>query len=142
MARRKLVYVERKSAGHRGPAWIGYALLSKTGVTVYINGRALQRARGGGIRGNHFCVETGDEYWVSGPKQGGGDRHWAGGGVVSVEARALPEYLELRGIARLPSGYEVVSDFADTDPAAFYDLKNRPMSDSLLARYLGREGFA
>ncbi len=123
MPRKRLLYVELKSGQNDcGPAWIGYATLSKSGVTVYFNGRALKR--GGGVSGNHSCIETGDEYWVSGPRKDGRDRHWAGSGVVRVDERALPEYLELRGLSGLPAGYEIATDLVDTEPGAFHDLEN------------------
>jgi len=44
---RMLRYVELKS-GHSddGSAWIGYVTSSKTGRTVYFNGRALMKLKG------------------------------------------------------------------------------------------------
>jgi hypothetical protein len=60
------------------------------------NGKALPRARKGGISGNHFDVETGEEYRVSGVKKDGTDRHWAGAGKVASEASAVANYLALR----------------------------------------------
>ena len=87
------MYVELKSgAGDCGPARIGRVSFSKTGRTVYYNGKQLQAATGGGIRGNYFDVQTGDEYWVSGPKRDGTDRHWAGGGTVNIDADVAEEY--------------------------------------------------
>ena len=37
-------------------------------------------------------METGDEYWVSGPKSNGRDRHWAGSGPVEIDVDARQEY--------------------------------------------------
>jgi hypothetical protein len=34
----------------------------------------------------------GIEYWVSGPKKNGRDRHWAGSGPVTIEADVVDEY--------------------------------------------------
>lgn len=48
--------------------------------------------RGSGIVGNHFNPQTGVEYWVSGPKRNGQDRHWAGGGKVRIEQDCVDEY--------------------------------------------------
>ena len=58
-----------------GPAWIARVKLSKSGRIVYFNGKALKRAIGGGISGNHVDLQTGEEYWVSGVKKDGLDRH-------------------------------------------------------------------
>ena len=40
-----------------------------------------------GIARNYFDAETGDEYWISGPKKNGQDRHSAGGGPVAIVVR-------------------------------------------------------
>lgn len=66
----RLIYVELKSGhGDIGPAWIGLAATSKTGVTIYSNGKAFKRINRGGIEGNYCDIETGDEYWISGIKR-------------------------------------------------------------------------
>ena len=124
----QLVYIEHKCGlGGAGPAWITRARVSKSGRTVYFHGRALRRLAGGGISGNYFCVETRDEFWVSGVKRGGGDRHWAGDGPVMVDARVREEYRALRGLRALdPLAYRVVSDIADTDVSRFHELENGP----------------
>ena len=44
------------------------------------------------MRGNYVDVKTGVEYWVSGPKKNGGDRHWAGSGKVQIDADVVDEY--------------------------------------------------
>jgi hypothetical protein len=91
--KRRVMYVELKSGfADSGPAWIGWVEFSKTGRTVYYRGRALRRMKGGGIAGNHVDVETGEEYWVSGVKKNGQDRHWAGTGTVSIDPDAADEY--------------------------------------------------
>lgn len=94
------MYVECKSgANDRGHAQICRVRRSKTGRTLYVGGLALQSCRGHGICGNYFDLNTGDEYWVSGPKKNGQDRHWAGGGDVHVAADAADEYWrDIRGM--------------------------------------------
>ncbi|MDQ6920604.1 MAG: hypothetical protein M3170_03265 [Candidatus Dormibacteraeota bacterium] len=88
----RIMYVELKSdQGDRGPAWIGRVRTSKTGRTIYYRGLTLKRHQG--VSGNHVDVATGDEYWVSGVKKDGSDRHWAGGGPVEVDWDVLEEYL-------------------------------------------------
>ncbi len=129
VAQNQLIYIELKSGhGDSGPAWITRAQLSKSGRTVYFNGRALKSLGGQGISGNYYCAETGDEFWVSGVKRRGDDRHWAGGGVVMIDARVLEDYLELRGLSELdPLSYRVVSGIKDTDVSKFHDLENKAL---------------
>ena len=88
----RIMYVECKTSGDRGRARICRVRLSKTGRTLYVGGLELQSCRGGGIRGNYFDTKTGVEYWVSGPKKNGEDRHWAGGGVVQIDADVVNDY--------------------------------------------------
>lgn len=66
-------YIELKS-GHfdDGPAWIGYATQSKSGRTLYFNGRGLMKLKGqrrGESGGNYIDMETGESFWVSGVKK-------------------------------------------------------------------------
>ena len=92
-ARQRVMLVELKSgSSDSGPAWIGWVRFSKSGRSLYYRGRTLQRIRGGGVSGNHVDVETGEEFWVSGVKKNGQDRHWAGSGPVDIEPDALDEY--------------------------------------------------
>ncbi len=44
-------YIENKSAGYDGPAWIGYVEFSKSGQTVYFNNKALKKLKVPGISG-------------------------------------------------------------------------------------------
>ncbi|MEQ1894069.1 MAG: hypothetical protein ABL998_16125 [Planctomycetota bacterium] len=124
----QLIYVELKSGqSDRGPAWITRARVSKSGRTVYFNGRALKSLFGSGVYANYVCMETGDEFWVSGVKVRGGDRHWAGGGPVMVDARVLDDYLRFRGLPALdPATYPVIHDIVDTDVSKLSELENRP----------------
>jgi hypothetical protein len=94
----RIMYLERKtengrSLGDRGPAEIGEVTFSRTHATAYYQGKTFRRARSTGHRrtgifGNYRCIETGDEYWISGVKARGSNRHWAGGGPVAVAATA------------------------------------------------------
>jgi hypothetical protein len=103
----RLVYVELKSGySDDGPAWIGYAAFSKSGRTIYFNGQALKRSARGE---NHYNLETGDKYWVSGIKKEGSNRHWAGHGKIMIDKDAVTEYLEFRNLTELSKiRYEVV----------------------------------
>jgi hypothetical protein len=89
----RIMYVECKASGdHRGRARICRVRFSKSRKTIYLGGLRLQSKRGRGIYGNYVDTTTGLEYWVSGPKKNGQDRHWAGGGDVQVEGDVVDEY--------------------------------------------------
>ena len=91
--RREIRYVELKTGfNDDGPASISWVTFSKSGRTVYYHDRALQRIIRGGIGSNHRDTETGEEYWISGVKKDGEDRHWAGKGPVIVDEDAREEY--------------------------------------------------
>ncbi|MEC5386002.1 hypothetical protein VVD49_09715 [Uliginosibacterium sp. H3] len=121
-----LRYIELKSGfGDRGPAWIARVQLSRSKTTVYFNGRALKKAKGGGISGNYFDLESGEEYWVSGIKKNGEDRHSTGSGPVLVEATAVEEHLSLRGLVALdPKQHGITESIVQTDIAKFKNLEN------------------
>jgi hypothetical protein len=120
------MYIEKKTGYQdNGPAWIGLANFSSSGRTVYFNGKALKRSGGQSMQGNHFDIETGDEYWVSGVKKDGSDRHWAGGGIIKIEARVVDEYLALRCISKLDlKKYTICEDIVETDVSRFHDMEN------------------
>ncbi len=87
------MYVEcKEAAGDSGEARIGWVTFSKTGRSIYYRGKRFQRLKGQGARGNYFESETGEEYWVSGVKKSGTNRHWAGSGPIHVDEDARDEY--------------------------------------------------
>jgi hypothetical protein len=116
-----LKYIELKSGfADNGPAWVARVETSKSGRTIYFNGRALKRVGKSGVRGNHVDLESGDEYWVSSVKKNGEDRHWAGSGKISVEASAVAEYLACVRRTELDlSRFVIVPDLPRTDRARF-----------------------
>jgi len=119
-----LKYIELKT-GYRdnGPAWIARIKLSKSGRTVYFNGRALKR--GSSHSGNFIDLETRESFWISGVKRDGSDRHWAGAGKIQVEAAALDEYLSIIGETELDkSRFAITHDIREADSSAFVDIEN------------------
>lgn len=91
----RIMYIELKSGNgynDRGPARIGRITFSKTGKTLYYRGHKLQSLKGSGLCANYFDVKSGDEYWVSGCKKNGQDRHWAGAGPVKIDDDVRQEY--------------------------------------------------
>jgi hypothetical protein len=101
---------------------------SKSGETIYFNGRALKRMHRGGIAGNFFDLESGDEYWVSGVKKSGTNRHWAGSGKIQIDVHTLNEFLQHIAQGELDSTqYEICSTIIATDPHKFYELENKEL---------------
>ncbi len=127
-----LRYIELKSGyADNGPAWIGYVTTSKTGRTLYFNGRGLIKLKGqrrGEMGGNYVDMESGESFWVSGVKKDGEDRHWAGSGKVLIEADAVSEYLKTIGADVLDkSRCEVTTSILQTDIERLSRLANSPL---------------
>jgi hypothetical protein len=123
-----LMYIELKTGySDNGPAWIGYVKTSKSRRTVYFNGKAFKQG-GRGCCGNHYDLETGERYWISGIKRRGSNRHWAGTGKVTIEAAAVEEYLRLVEAPELDMTRSVVSDKIEpADPSKFHNLENKKL---------------
>jgi hypothetical protein len=124
-----LRYVELKTGySDNGPAWIGYVTPSKSGRTLFFNGRALMKLKGqrrDSDGGNYCDMETRESFWVSGAKKNGQDRHWAGAGKVLIEAEAVSEYLETIGANVLDkTRCEVTHTIVPTDIRKFERVAN------------------
>ncbi len=52
----------------KGPSWITRVRFSKSWQTAYFHERTLRRSRGL-FDANFYDVETGEEFWLSGPKR-------------------------------------------------------------------------
>lgn len=95
----RIMYIECKVGGLTGPARIGLVTFSKTGATLYYGGKSFQSQKGRGFKSNYFEVETGDAYWISGPKKNGKDSLYATNTVPEVDADVHDEYWsKIRGM--------------------------------------------
>lgn len=122
---KEIRYVENKNSGE---AWIGYCHFSKSGRSVYFNNKILKRKQG--ISGNHIDAETGEEYWVSGVKKNGFDRHWSEGGPVSLEQTAVDDYLKLVGRNFLPKNkFTIVNLVNEPNKKLSQQLENTKSED-------------
>lgn len=93
------MYVEQKSGELTGPARIGRVSFSKTGKTLYYRGRTFQSLKGRGFKANYFDIDTGDEYWISGPHKDGADRLYGGTSPVAIDEDVRVEYWrDIRGM--------------------------------------------
>ena len=96
----RIMYIEDKSAGLNGPARIGRITFSKSGRTLQYGGRTFQSLGGTGFKANYFCVETGDHFWISGPRKDGKDRLYEGSAKpVEIDEDVSEEYWrDVRGV--------------------------------------------
>jgi hypothetical protein len=72
--RTRIMYIEDKSGSLNGDARIGRVTFSKSGRSLTYRGRAFQSLGGRGFKANYFDVESGDHFWISGPRKDGRDR--------------------------------------------------------------------
>ena len=117
------MYVEMKPDGDLAWARVGRTAVSKSGRTMYFDGRTLRRARPGTLvcygeeelrwvaptaKVNYVDCASGELFWISAPRRDGTDRLEAG--LVEVDADVRAEYWtqirrspELRETARFRS---------------------------------------
>ncbi|MFP3598042.1 mannose-1-phosphate guanylyltransferase [Chryseobacterium sp. SIMBA_029] len=120
----KIMYLENKSNGHNGLAWIGFVEFSKSGQTVYFDNKALKKLKISGISGNYFNIETGEEYWVSGVKKNGQDRHPLGSGKIMPDKNSIEEYLKLVDFKTISEQKYTITEFIQTDKTRFNTKEN------------------
>jgi hypothetical protein len=86
------MYIESKAGGLTGPGRIGRVSFSKTGATLYYRGKSFQSLKGRGFKSNYFDVETGEPYWISGPRRDGADQLYTTNAPVEVDEDVHDEY--------------------------------------------------
>jgi hypothetical protein len=87
----RIMYIEEKE-GVTGHARIRRVRTSKTGRTLYYDGKSLKSLEGAGFKSNYFDVETGDEYWISGCREDGADRLYNEADSVYIDDEVREEY--------------------------------------------------
>ena len=85
----RIMYIECKGTGVEGPARIGRVTYSKSKRSLTYGGKTFIAIRG--FKSNYLETESETEYWISGPKQKGGDRLY-GTGPVEVDEDVREEY--------------------------------------------------
>ncbi|WDI31353.1 hypothetical protein PUV54_15495 [Hyphococcus flavus] len=95
------MYIEDKSTGLNGPARIGRVTYSKSGKSLTYAGRTFRSLKGSGFKANYFDVETGEEFWISGPRKDGADRLYPESSApVIIDDDVAEEYWEdIRGMS-------------------------------------------
>jgi hypothetical protein len=99
-AKSRIMYIENKSAGLNGAARIGRVTLSKSGRSLRYGGRTFQSLGGAGFKANYFDVESGEHFWISGPRRDGRDRLYDGSSMpVDIDHDIAEEYWsEIRSV--------------------------------------------
>jgi len=88
----RIMYIECKAGGLTGKGRIGRVTFSKTGSTIYYQGLTFRSLKGAGFKSNYYCVETREDYWISGPKRRGGDTLYRSNVEIEIDADAREEY--------------------------------------------------
>jgi hypothetical protein len=73
-----------------GPARIGRVTFNRTGNTLFYDGKQFHRSEG--FKSNYVCEETGERYWISGPKKRGGDALYATNITTKIDDDVREEY--------------------------------------------------
>ena len=96
------MYIECKAGDLTGPARIGRVTFSQTGRTLYYRGQKFRSLKGAGFKSNYYDVDSGDDYWISGPKRRGGDALYGGSMMpIEIDEDVREEYW--RDIRRQPN---------------------------------------
>lgn len=89
--RTRIMYIENKQE-FSGEARIGRVQFSKSGKSIYYQGKAYQTLAGRGFKSNYFEVETNVEYWISGCRKDGDDRLYGERLPIYIDDDVREEY--------------------------------------------------
>ena len=127
---KEILYIELKTGfSHNGPAWIGVVEFSKSKQTVYFDGKALKKFKSPGINANYYDIENGNEYWISGVKKDGLDRHKFGGGKIMLDKNAVEKYLEIIGDELINTKKIEIVNIEKTDRKKFTEIENSKVNN-------------
>jgi hypothetical protein len=100
----RIMYIEYKGGGLTGPARIGRVTYSKTLATIYYQGKEFRSLKGDGFKANYYDVDTGEEYWISGPRRDGSDALYRTNIGAAIDEDVREEYwTKIRKRPRLKS---------------------------------------
>ena len=86
-------YIELKTDGLRGIGKIARVSFSKSGKTIYYEGRKLSSLKGFAAKANYFDEETYEEFWISNPRMDGKDSLFPA--IIEIEEDVREEYWKL-----------------------------------------------
>lgn len=100
MTKTRIMYMENKSSSLNGAARIGRVSLSKTGKSISYAGRTFRSLKGSGFKANYFDADTGEQFWISGPRKDGKDRLYpTSARPVEIDEDVADEYWrDIRGL--------------------------------------------
>lgn len=100
MPKTRIMYMENKSASLNGEARIGRVSFSKTGKSLTYAGRTFHSLKGSGFKANYFDADTGEQFWISGPRKDGKDRLYPTSAMpVEIDEDVADEYWrDIRGL--------------------------------------------
>ena len=87
----RIMYIEFKGDGLVGPARIGRVSFYKTGRNLHYKDKSFKSTKNA-LKANFYEVQSGERYWISGPRKDGEDRLYAGGDIVEIDADVREEY--------------------------------------------------
>ena len=102
----RIMFVQLKSGFNTdlGPAWISRVQFTKTWRTAYFHGRTLRRTTGtayANMDANFRDMESGEEFWISGPKRDRTDARYSHQ-QPTIEEDVRDEYERFLNGAPLP----------------------------------------
>lgn len=90
---------------------------------------ALKKMKSGNFLANHYDILTGEEYWISGVKKDGKDRHWAGAGKIMMDSRVISDYLNLVEADCLDKNKFQIVEITSTDKEKFKEVENQKLNE-------------
>lgn len=85
--------MRNKSGGLNDPARIGRVILSKSDQSLCYGEKEFHRLGRQGFKVNYFDWETGDHYWIPGPRKDGSNRLYPGSTMpVEIDADVAEEH--------------------------------------------------
>ena len=102
----RIMYIELKesnkildSGALSNLARIGKVTFSKTGKTIYYDGKTFQSLKGRGSKSNYLDIEADEEYWISGCRKDGLDRLYDERLPIEIDEDVREEYwLNIRNL--------------------------------------------
>lgn len=81
----RIMYIEEISSGIVGDTRIGRLTFSKTGKSLYYNGKTFKSLNGKGFKANYYDIKTNEQYWISGCKKDGTDALYSNNVEIDVD---------------------------------------------------------
>ena len=98
----RIMYIENKGDSLTGEARIGRVKFSKSMKSIHYDGRTFESLKGAGFKANFCDSETGEHYWISGPRKDGADRLYGERLPILIDEDIQEEYwTEIRNLPEM-----------------------------------------